>query len=148
MKTDNLTGISYPEADDDYAIFEDFSISLMRYNYINNLKLMMKPSKLDSTNLTYTSGDFFAWTENIIIIHPISAKRITISKSFEFPLSKEIRIRDGSVIGITIPVLMNDNMDIALQEKTSLARDDYSFLVLGVRYGNELHLTNGNVVNV
>lgn len=148
MKVDNLTGISYPEADDDYAIFEDFSISLLRYNYINMLKLMMKPSKLNGVNLVHSTGDFFAWTENFVIIHPISAKRITISKSFDFPLSKEIRIRDGSSFGITIPVLMNDNMDIALVEKTSLSRDDYSFLVLGVRYGNELHLTNGNVVNV
>ena len=148
MKTDTLTGISYPEPEDDYTVFEDFSISLLRYNYLNTLKHSMIASKLDATNMTHDSGDFFEWTEDIVIIHPISAKKITINKSFSFPLSRRMIIRDGSSIGIVIPVLMTADMDIAMQEKTSIARDDYSFLVLGVRYGNELHLKNGNVVNV
>ena len=109
---------------------------------------MMKPSNLDATNLTHDEGDFFEFASDITIIHPISAKLITISKSFEFPLSKRFRLRDGSSFGITIPVLMNDNMDIPLTEKTSVARDEYAFLVLGVRYGNKVHLTNGNVIDV
>ena len=148
MKTDVLTGITYPQPEDDYTIFEDFVESLMRYNYMNNVKGAIVPSGLDSTNITHDTGDFFNFASNILIQHPISAKMITISKSLEFPSNMRFRLRDGSSFGITVPALMNDDMEIALQEKTVLARDDYSFLVLGVRYGNKVHLANGNEIDV
>lgn len=148
MKTDILTGLSYPEPEDDYVIFEDFVTSLMRFNYMNSLKMAMIPNGLDDVNIAHDTGDFFNFTNDILIKHPISAKMITISKSVEFPQNKRFRLRDGSVFGITIPALMNENMEISLQEKTKLAKDDYSFLVLGVRYGSKVHLANGKVIDV
>ena len=74
MKTDTLTGISYPEAEDDYTIFEDFVQNLMRYNYFNMLKQSILPNGLDATNITHDTGDFFNFAISESVSNPFRLK--------------------------------------------------------------------------
>jgi len=148
MKIDNLTGITYPDQEDNYEVFENWVQEMNARSYFSNIRDYLVLEGFDSSVISYDENDRFQWTGEFSFVHPITQERVTLNGSTAFPNENTVQIRDGATWVFVIPSRPRALINVLSREVFEILPGDYTYFVLGRRRGSELTLFNGQIVNV